>query len=94
MLHPKDPLEKAKGRLRVEKLSKMTSSYYKVLMSKSSEERKEAWKTLMTKLEEIDSELKTLGTPFFGGMTPDMTDYMLWPWNERIPCLVNNSSVK
>ena len=26
-----------------------------------------------------------LGTPFFGGDSPNMTDYMIWPWIERLP---------
>ena len=88
-LHPKDPMEKAKGRLRVEKLTKLTSQFYKIVyMPSTAEERKAAWDTLVGKLGEIDSELKMLGTPFFGGQSPNMTDYMIWPWIERLPIMV------
>ena len=33
-------------------------------------------------------ELRRLGTPFFGGEKPDMTDFMIWPWIERLPIIV------
>ena len=42
----------------------------------------------------MDKELGDLGTPFFGGAKPNMTDYMLWPWNERLPMLVNKKEYK
>ena len=88
-LHPKDPLEKAKGRLRVEKFCKLTSQFYKIAwLPSTAEERAAAWKTLVSKLEEMDTELKKLNTPFFGGNKPNMTDYMIWPWIERLPMLV------
>jgi len=87
-LHPKNPLEKAQGRLRVEKFGKITGPFYKIAwLPSTKEERQEAWKTLTSKLEEMDKELGDLGTPFFGGDNPNMTDYMLWPWNERLPML-------
>ena len=57
-------------------------------MPSTAEERKAAWDTLVGKLGEIDSELKMLGTPFFGGQSPNMTDYMIWPWIERLPIMV------
>merc|ERR1711915_1167084 len=37
--------------------------------------------------EELDKELGTVGSTFFGGGTPHMTDFMIWPWNERLPIL-------
>jgi glutathione S-transferase len=30
---------------------------------------------------------------FFGGATPGMTDYMLWPWFERFPILKSHGFV-
>merc|ERR1719373_198917 len=56
-------------------------------MPSTAEERKAAWDTLVGKLGEIESELKMLGTSFFGGESPNMTDYMIWPWIERLPML-------
>ena len=84
-LHPKDPMEKAKGRLRVEKYSKMAAPFSKILyMQSTAEERQAAWTTLVAKLGEMDAELKMLGTPFFGGLSPGMTDFMIWPMIERL----------
>ena len=82
-------MEKAKGRLRVEKFTKLTTQFYKIVyMPSTAEERQGHWATLVGKLGEIDAELKMLGTPFFGGQTPNMTDFMIWPWIERLPCMV------
>ena len=87
-LHPKDPMEKAKGRLRVEKYSKMASPFSKILyMPSTVEERQTAWNTLVGKLGEMDEELKMLRTPFFGGQSPSMTDFMIWPIIERLPVM-------
>jgi len=86
-LHPTDPLEKALGRLRVEKFSKISGNFYKILLSTTKEERQTAWKSLHGILEELDKELGIVGSTFFGGGTPNMTDFMIWPWNERLPIL-------
>ena len=87
-LHPQDPLEKAKGRLFVEKICKMILPFYKIYWPKSTtEERLTAWGQIVVKIGEIDAELGMLGTPFFGGESANMTDYMIWPWIERLPML-------
>ena len=90
-LHPKDPIAKAKGRLRVEKYGKLTGNFYKVAWLPSTpEERKTNWEQLVKKLGDMDEELKSLGTTFFGGNIPEMSDYMIWPWIERLPIMVSN----
>ncbi|XP_017042579.1 pyrimidodiazepine synthase isoform X2 [Drosophila ficusphila] len=38
-------------------------------------------------LEIYEKELKQRETNFFGGSTPGMLDYMIWPWCERFPSL-------
>ena len=92
-LHPKDPIAKAEGRLLVEKLCKFVPFFYKIVYFPATpEERKGHWDSLLAKLGEIDAELKKLGTPFFGGEKPSMTDYMIWPWIERLPILVRASA--
>ena len=88
-LHPQDPLDKAQGRLRVEKYGKLVGNFYKIAwLSSTAEERKTNWDQLLTKLGEIDADLKELGTPFFGGDSPNMTDFMMWPWHERLTMMV------
>ena len=50
-LYPSDPLEKAIGRLRVEKLSKVSGLFYKILLAQSKDDRQASWKTLHGVLE-------------------------------------------
>merc|ERR1712130_1000216 len=48
LLHPTDPMEKAKGRLIVEKICKMISPFYKIYWPTSTaDERKTAWEQLL-----------------------------------------------
>ena len=92
-LHPKDPIAKAKGRLRVEKYGKLTGNFYKIAWLPSTpEERKTNWEQLVKKLGDMDEELGSLGTTFFGGNAPDMADYMIWPWIERLPIMVRDQA--
>jgi len=89
-LHSADPVEKAMGRLLVEKFGKMIKPYYGVMWAKgdTAEELKE---NRMTQFEEVkktldvmDKELKKKGTKFFSGDSVGMTDLMVWPWIERL----------
>merc|ERR1712215_21827 len=92
-LHPADPLDKAMGRLLVEKFGKMRAPYYGVLMAKGetseeiNEKRVELFKEVKKTLDCMDKELRMKGTKFFSGNTIGMTDLMVWPWIERLPCL-------
>jgi len=85
-LHAKDPLEKAQGRLLVEKYSKMIPKYYGILKAerpgadKIFEEMKALWSSL-------DSHLGQKGKAFLSGDKVGMPDLMLWPWFERMGCL-------
>eukprot|EP00092_Neocalanus_flemingeri_P006886 GFUD01007433.1.p1 GENE.GFUD01007433.1~~GFUD01007433.1.p1 ORF type:complete len:256 (+),score=64.70 GFUD01007433.1:174-941(+) len=90
-LHPKDPLDKAMGRLLVEKFAKMIKPYYGVMTVKGEtpEEAKanrlEKFDELKKTLDCMDKELKKKGTKFFSGGSFGMTDLMVWPWIERLP---------
>ena len=86
-LHPRDPAEKAKGRLRVEKFCKLTSPFYKIYYPGTAEQRRLSWDQLLARLGDMDAELRELGTTFFGGSRPGMADLMVWPWVERLPML-------
>ncbi|XP_063220887.1 glutathione S-transferase omega-2-like isoform X2 [Bacillus rossius redtenbacheri] len=39
----------------------------------------------------FNEELEQRGTPFLGGSSPSMTDYMIWPWIERayVPVVIH-----
>ena len=83
-LQPEDPYEKAHGRLLVERFTKLFPSFYKMVWASvkggekpSSEELQQHWTTIRGKLQEMDTELKRKGTPFFGGDKPAMVDFMV-----------------
>ena len=95
-LNPEDPYEKAHGRLLLEKFTKFIPSFYKLAWGGwgvgaklSSEELQSHWSTIISKLSEMDAELKRKGTPFFGGDKPAMVDFMIWPHIERLPMIVS-----
>eukprot|EP00092_Neocalanus_flemingeri_P089615 GFUD01113399.1.p1 GENE.GFUD01113399.1~~GFUD01113399.1.p1 ORF type:complete len:185 (+),score=49.36 GFUD01113399.1:32-556(+) len=89
-LHPKHPLEKAMGRLLVEKCGKMRTPYYGVLLAKGDNpeevkmKRLEMFNEVKKTLELMENELKKKGTTFFSGGSVGMTDLMVWPWIERL----------
>ena len=94
-LHPKDPYEKAEGRLLLERFAKLIPSFYKLYKSGnwsgeslSSQELQDHWAIIQDKLREMDTELQRKGTPFFGGEKPAMLDLMIWPWIERMWMMV------
>ena len=50
-LHPRDPAEKAIGRLRVEKHCKLTQHFYKIVwLPSTEEERRASWDQLLAKV--------------------------------------------
>ena len=50
-LHPRDPAEKAVGRLRVEKHCKLTQHFYKIVwLPSTEEERRASWDQLLNKV--------------------------------------------
>jgi len=90
-LHSKDPLEKALGRLFVEKVAKMIGPFYGIMRAKADTvdevkaKRLEIFAELKKTLEMMDAELKKKGSKFFSGSEVGMYDLMVWPWIERLP---------
>ncbi|KAJ9590882.1 hypothetical protein L9F63_016087, partial [Diploptera punctata] len=82
-LHSKDPMQKAKDRILVEQFSKVIQDMYKLYQNIS----KETFQNLLTELDCFEKELISRQTFFFGGNSPGMLDYMIWPWFERIGLL-------
>lgn len=83
-LHAKDPLVRARDRLFVEKFSGVTTALYRILLSVDGPAGAPGALTDIVKgLDEYEQELKSRGTAYFGGKTPGMLDYMIWPWCER-----------
>lgn len=84
-LYPKDPMKKAKDRLFVDGFSKVVATLYRLYISPTLEQN--LLDDLLVGLETYERELVQRGTPFFGGDKPGMTDYMIWPWFERLEML-------
>lgn len=82
-LHSKDPLQKARDRVLIERFNAFIAPYYRIIMNHKTDGAPGAIKELITALDVFEEELKKRGTKFYGGPTPGMLDYMIWPWCER-----------
>ncbi|KAF4518802.1 hypothetical protein B566_EDAN005425 [Ephemera danica] len=88
-LHPRDPRQKAKDRLLVERFNDVTSQMFKLYFSLDKPEKDLAtFNAIIEKLEVYEKEIKSRGSVFFGGDAAGMLDYMIWPWFERAELLV------
>jgi pyrimidodiazepine synthase len=81
-LHSKDPLRKAQDRILIERFGAVTSALYRLFMSVDGAPPGTLTE-IVNGLDTYESELKSRGTPFFGGKTIGMLDLMIWPWCER-----------
>ncbi|CAF4010148.1 unnamed protein product, partial [Rotaria sp. Silwood1] len=80
-LHPLDPYLKAKQRVLVDRMGNVTYAYYTII---KGQDVANAIKDLNEHLGLFEQALENT---FFGGSTPAMIDYMIWPWFERFPFL-------
>ncbi|XP_021942861.1 pyrimidodiazepine synthase-like isoform X2 [Zootermopsis nevadensis] len=80
LLHPKDPIQKAKDRILVEHFSKIPTNVYKLFHGSDIDPLDD----ILTDLDLFEKELTLRATRFFGGDVPGMLDYVIWPWFERI----------
>jgi glutathione S-transferase len=85
-LHPKDPLQKSRDRIMVERFNGVISPYYKLCFSEKTAEPG-VLTEFVTALDIFEEELRKRGTKFFGGTKPMMIDYMIFPWCERTEML-------
>ncbi|XP_037934231.1 pyrimidodiazepine synthase [Teleopsis dalmanni] len=79
-LYPKDPLKKAQDKILIERFGAVVSPMYKVFLSGNEPG---TLLEISKGLDIYEQELRSRGTPFFGGDKPGMLDYMIWPWCER-----------
>ncbi|PSN30060.1 Pyrimidodiazepine synthase [Blattella germanica] len=82
-LHNKDSVKKAQDRVLIEKFGQTGGKVFMALR----ENNPESIEAILKDLETYEKELASRGTVFFGGYTPGMLDYMIWPWFERIEAL-------
>ncbi|XP_032890359.1 glutathione S-transferase omega-1 [Amblyraja radiata] len=87
LLHA-DPYEKARQKMLWEHFSKVIGCIFKITMArKASEDTSKLEEEFQSKLGYFEQHLAGAKTRFFGGDSVTMTDYMLWPWFERLDAL-------
>lgn len=89
MLHSKDPVRRARDHMLVELFNKVLMPQMKIWfgwkIGQGPEHRAKHFSDSMDNMKHFEMELKTRGTPYFGGdLAPGWLDYMLWPWYERV----------
>jgi len=82
-LHSRDPLQKARDRILVERFQNFITPFYRIVYERNQGTAPGAITELTNALDVYESELRERKTKFFGGMKPGMLDYMIWPWCER-----------
>ncbi|XP_078269409.1 glutathione S-transferase omega-1-like isoform X2 [Rhinoraja longicauda] len=83
-----DPYEKARQKMLWEHFSKAIGHIYKINMAKkSSEDTSKLEEEFQSQFGYFEQYLAGAKTRFFGGDSVTMTDYMLWPWFERLGAL-------
>ncbi|KAK8733780.1 hypothetical protein OTU49_006475, partial [Cherax quadricarinatus] len=64
----------------------ISTALLKLYFTKNDEKiLKKSCDDIKSGLDVFETELIKRGTKFFGGDTPGMLDYMIWPWAERLP---------
>lgn len=87
-LFPKDLVAKAKDRILIERFNSVSTPMYKLYMTPNGPAGAPGALTeFVCGLDIFEEELKKRNTSYFGGKTPGMVDYMIWPWCERADML-------
>jgi len=84
-LLPKDPLQKARDKILIERFNNFITPFYRLMFSeKGVEGAPGAITDSNTALDVFEDELKKRGTKFLNSSDkPGYVDYMIWPWCER-----------
>ncbi|CAH2322424.1 glutathione S-transferase omega-1-like [Pelobates cultripes] len=83
-LTPADPIKKAKEKMILEFYNGVTTLLYKIFGAQQEKKDVAELKTeLLSKLQKLQQILIKKKTPYFGGESLTMIDYMLYPWFER-----------
>lgn len=85
-LFPKDPLQKARDKILIERFNTVISSMYKVFIQ-GLEGAPGSLTEIVQGLDLYEKELDHRNSAYFGGKSPGMLDYMIWPWCERADML-------
>ncbi len=82
-LHSKDPLQRARDRILIDRFNGYITNYYRIMFNYSKNGAPGAIDQLLTTLDVFENEPKTRGSKFLGGSEPNMVDFMIWPWCQR-----------
>ncbi|XP_056385751.1 glutathione S-transferase omega-1-like [Hyla sarda] len=84
-LTPADPYKKAQEKMLLELFSGTIAALYKILFAKKdNQDVTELKAQFFEKFKKLDESLAKKKTPYFGGQSVTMIDYMIWPWIERL----------
>jgi len=83
-LLPADPYTKARIKILMESVSKITDKFYTLLRTKADDDKQPGIEELRKAAKFFEDNLS--GT-YFGGDKPSMLDFHIWPWFERFPML-------
>ncbi|XP_056385162.1 glutathione S-transferase omega-1-like [Hyla sarda] len=83
-LTPADPYKKAQEKMILELFSGVSSLLISILYARKRNEDITELKTkAFEKFKKLEEALTKRNTPYFGGESVSMIDYMMWPWFER-----------
>ena len=83
-LVPKDPYERAKGKLVLDIINKkIIPAYFRTMQSQEADKQAAAKEELLAGLKEFASKLPTDDGPFYGGKKLSFVDIELIPWALR-----------
>jgi len=84
-LTPRDPYIKARDRILLEYFSHIIRLFYGKL--RKSDTMEEGIQDLHKRFQFFEGELAKRDGPLYGGTTPSMIDFLMWPHMERLPVL-------
>ncbi|XP_066457782.1 glutathione S-transferase omega-1-like [Eleutherodactylus coqui] len=83
-LNPEDPFEKAQQKILLKCLHTVTSILYQILSAKKDNQHTTELKMqFFEEFKKLEEALSKKNTPYFGGESVSMIDYMMWPFFER-----------
>eukprot|EP00094_Tigriopus_californicus_P009483 TCALIF_09145-PA protein Name:"Similar to GSTO1 Glutathione S-transferase omega-1 (Sus scrofa)" AED:0.13 eAED:0.13 QI:0/0/0/0.8/1/1/5/0/259 len=77
------PVERAMDKLLVERSKFFYGPLHGLLKVQTQEDLEKVKSQVQGGLQILGNELRSRGTSFFGGFSPGMVDYSIWPWFER-----------
>lgn len=87
-VYPRDPLEKAETKIWIDRFAPIAGIFYRLVYEQNTEEVSDKLlDDLYAALRPFEDELERRGTQYFGGKKPNIFDYAIWPWFERVGVL-------